>query len=187
MKTLELKSIDVWLEEASKASYAIEKRWSAQHSHALIERLHEAITAPRQADMDTLARRCSVAERNALSYPNPPADMEATSERIQAIAQLGMAARLLEVLGCKSQGRAIEDAVRDEDNAKIVGALDGLDDGLTMAQLSGIDGRDVFTLRRHLQALTTSGVLRSWGGSDGTPVRYALSMQAVETLDLPQG
>lgn len=174
-------NIDAWLDRAGNGPYAIERSWTVEHSQELIERLHEAITAPKQAEMVKLAVRCAVAERHALAFSEPPADMRATTVRIQATTQLGMAAKLLEELSCRSQSTTVHNAVWDPSNEALMKALDGKDEGLTMAQLRSIDHRDVFTLRRHLQVLVQNSVLRTWG--EGANARYALSMQAVESME----
>lgn len=169
--------IDAWLNDAAQGPYHIEAQWTPRHAEAMVERIHDAITAPNPAVLTSLGLLLSMAERNATEgVPPGPDGFEV--ELAVALAQLSMSRQLVDAMNLQTEATAFCKALAEPgDQAMLQAILDSQETGgLTRMELRALSTLDAFTLRRHIEKLCDMGLLQTRG--EGGDAKYVFSEDA---------
>lgn len=151
--------IDAWLNAAAQGPYRIEQQWTPQHAHAMAERIHDAIAAPRKEVLASLAFLLGMAYSHATEgVPPGPDGFEV--ELAVALAQLSMARHLVDIAQAQTHTDALARALAQPKDRTLFQAM-AKNGGLCEAQLRALNTTDVFTLRRTLETLCGTGVLQT--------------------------
>lgn len=169
--------IDAWLNAAAQGPYRIETQWTPRHAEAMVERIHDAITAPSQAILTSLGLLLTMAYRNATEGVPPGPDGFETQLAV-ALAQLSMARQLVDAVNLQTEAATFCAALAKPEDQRLLQAIfDAQDEGgLSQADLRALSITDVFTLRRALDRLSEMGALQTRG--EGVEAKYVFSEDA---------
>lgn len=176
MGTPKTDMIDAWLNEAALGPYDIEEQWTPQHAQALVERIHDAATAPNASILTSLGLLLMMAETNAAN--GMPRGPDGEVQLTVALGQLSMARMLVDAMNLQTDAKEFCQALAKPEDQRLLQAIfDAQEDGgISATALRALNTTDAFTLRRDLERLCAMGILQTYG--TGVEAKYVLSEDA---------